>query len=165
MNTQLCILPVPPCPTVFAQRTCRCNLHAYALVVQRPRSSWCHVGFELASVATAAGTKDKNHTSLLCHALREVARVCPDISHLPTQLLPVTKAADLKVCAAHATCLTVFCFLMSAMALHRTCIFRSPSGVHSCSACTSATACWSEQHDVQCLCSTAVTLYLLSFQE
>ncbi|KAL3142738.1 hypothetical protein ABBQ38_003038 [Trebouxia sp. C0009 RCD-2024] len=55
------------------------------------------LGFELASVATAAGTKDKNHTSLLCHALREVARVCPDISHLPTQLLPVTKAADLKM--------------------------------------------------------------------
>ncbi|KAL3152099.1 hypothetical protein ABBQ32_001205 [Trebouxia sp. C0010 RCD-2024] len=62
-----------------------------------PKSSWCHAGFELASVATAAGTKDKNHTSLLCHALREVAQVCPDISQLPTQLLFVSKAADLMM--------------------------------------------------------------------
>lgn len=65
-----------------------------------PKSSWCHAGFELASVATAAGTKDKNHTSLLCHALREVAQVCPDISQLPTQLLFVSKAADLMVCCS-----------------------------------------------------------------
>ena len=64
------------------------------------KGSWRDAGFELTSVATVAGTKDKNHTSLLCHALREVARVCPDISQLPTQLLPVSKAADLTVCCS-----------------------------------------------------------------